>query len=139
MGNRHTLSREDRALKALFLETALSVPCAEGQGAYAPFNVVHALDVLRVHFPDDKARKRAWSWAKYERDRMVRAAEKKPAMRRDHYVRSASGTRQRLVNDIEEGRAEAPWANGKARTEWGRLIDRSRFPMPRVEFEGRVL
>lgn len=133
MGNRHTLTNEDKALKALFLETALSVPCPEG-ARYAPYNVDHALAVLADLFPDKTAKAKARDWVRW-----VARNERKPAMRRDHYIKSASGSRQRLIDDIEEGRAEAPWANGKDRTDWGRLIDRTKFPMPRVEFAGRVL
>lgn len=140
------LSKEDAALRDLLFTLARTLTPGP-LNTRSDLAVREAVDEINRQFgPGTLDLKRAYSWVRNlrrdrsgEHKRYAKPSEKSPAMRHGHYVRSANGSRARLIDEIERGEAEAPWANGRDRTEWGRMIDRTRFPMPRVEFQGRVL
>ena len=141
------MSDADKALRAEFLELAATLP--RPANSNGKFVVTAAVEAINAKYgPGTLTVTRGQTWTRnstrnrkgeHKRYPPKEKAEKTPAMRHSHYVRSASGSRGRLVDEIERGEAVAPWANGKSRTDWGRMIDRTRFPMPRVEWQGRAL
>lgn len=141
------MSDADKALRAEFLELAAKLPkpkCSNGR-----FSVIAAVEAINAKYGAGTLTvKRGHTWARsatrnrkgeHKRYPPKRDTDTSPAMGRSHYVRSANGSRGRLIDEIERGEAVAPWANGPDQTPWGRKIDRSRFPMPRVEWQGRAL
>lgn len=137
------LSERDKALRAEFFELAKTLPkppCSNGEYA-----IKAAMEEMnRRHGEGTLSITRAESWAKSLRPKKPGAKSeagkhKKPDSGVRHYVRTMAGQRDRFVEDMEDAPETAPWANGPTRTEWGRLIDRSTFPMPRVEYAGRAL
>ena len=109
------MSDADKALRAEFLELARTLP--RPVNSNGKFVVTAAVEAINAKYgPDTLTVTRGNTWIrsatrnrKGEHKRYPPKVEAKatPAMRHSHYVRSASGSRGRLIDEIERGEAVA--------------------------------